>query len=190
MEFDSVIKKRHSVRSFKDKKASWKLVLEAIDTTLECPFAGNQNNLKFIIVEKPETIKQISKLCDQKWIEEAGIVIVLCSDNRNLERMYGERGKIYTRQQAGAVIQTFLLKLTDLGLGACWIGSFSDELLEQVMKIPSHMRIEAVIPIGYEKPSKIKSEKKKQHLENIINWEEFGRLKRPALFEESRKGMD
>src|SRR3989338_2394730 len=190
MEFDSVIKKRHSVRSFKDKKASWKDVLEAIDSTISCPFAGNQNNIKFIIVENPETIKKIAKLSEQSWVEDSGIVVVVISDNRHLEKLYGDRGKIYTRQQAGAAIQTFLLKLIDLGLGACWVGAFPDELLEQLLKFPSHMRIEAVIPIGYEKPEKLKPETRKQVLENLLFWEEYDQQKRPALFKEHKGGMD
>jgi len=190
MEFDNLVKKRHSVRDFADKKTSWKLVLDAIDSTLACPYADNQNNLKFIIIEKPETIKEISKLSEQSWIEDASIVVVVCSDNRHLEKMYGDRGKIYSRQQAGAAIQTLLLKLTDLGLGACWIGAYPDEILEQTLKIPSFMRIEAIIPIGHEKPVKGKPEKIKLSLEHVIRWEDFSQERRPTLFEEHKGGLD
>ena len=190
MEFDNVIKKRHSVRTFTDKKASWKLVLDAIDSTLQCPYADNQNNLKFIIIEKPETIREISKLSEQEWIQDASILVVVCSDNRHLEKMYGDRGKIYSRQQAGAAIQTFLLKLDDLNLGACWVGAYPDEILEQILKVPSYMRIEAVIPIGHEKPVKGKPEKRKLSLEHVLRWEDFSQERRPTLFEESRRPLD
>lgn len=183
MDLDKAIETRRSIRKFKKKKANWKHAMLAIDSALHAPMAGNRNIFKFIIVEKPSTIKRISELCEQTWIDQAGIVIIVCSNNINLEKLYGDKGKIYGRQQAGAAIQNILLKITDMGLSACWVGAFTDELLEQFLKIPEHMRIEAVIPIGYaaEKPAK----KRKHSLENSIYWEQYGINKRPTIFTES-----
>ncbi|MDP1695827.1 MAG: nitroreductase family protein [archaeon] len=188
MDFNKVIEARRSIRSFKSKKADWKHVLLAIESALHAPMAGNNNPLKFIIVENPETIKKIAKFSEQSWISQAGIVVVICSDNTVLEKLYGDRGKIYCRQQAGAAIENFLLKITDAGLAACWIGAFTDELVEQLLRIPEHMRIEAIIPVGYaaEKPSY----KRKHSLENAIFWEEYLISKRPTIFPESKIGRN
>jgi len=184
MEFDSVVNKRHSVRSFKSKKASWKDILEAIDSATKIPLAGNIYNLKFLIIEDPKEIKSLSKCCQQTWIRDVGVVVIVCSDDTHLENLYGERGRIYSRQQSGAAIQTFLLKLVDLGLSACWIGAYTDEIARGTLKIPSHIQIEAMIPIGYEKNSRVEK-KRKQKLENVIFWEEWGKRRKPSPFEES-----
>src|SRR3989338_8403061 len=127
MEFSKVVKKRKSVNAFSGKKASWKDVLEAIDDAIQGPFAGNHNNMRFLIVEDSEMIKELAGLCEQNWISESGLLVVVCSDDTHLENIYGERGGIYSRQQAGAAIQTLLLKLVDLGLSACWVGAYSDK---------------------------------------------------------------
>src|SRR3989344_4790062 len=119
MEFDSVVRKRHSVRSFKSKAPSWRDVLEAVDSALQVPTSGGHYHIKFLFVENPETIKKISKLAEQSWIAESKFLAVVCSNDTPLEDLYGERGRVYSRQQAGAAIQTFLLKLVDLGLSAC-----------------------------------------------------------------------
>src|SRR3989338_40500 len=150
MEFDKVIESRKSVRSFRSKKASWKDVIEAINSALQAPFAGNQNHMNFIIIERQETINRISELTNQLWINECGILVIVCSDDTHLENLYGERGRIYSRQQAGAAIYMLLLKLEDLGLGGCWIGAYTDELVKQKLKIPQHIQVEAIIPVGYE----------------------------------------
>ena len=150
MDFDSVVRKRKSVRSFTNKKASWKQVLEAIDAALQGPFAGNNNHLNFLIVENKDVIKKISELCEQEWIAESGILIVVCSDDANLENIYDERGRVYSRQQAGAAVQSLMLKLTDLGLGSCWVGSYPDGDIRKVFDIPKHIQIEAIVPVGYE----------------------------------------
>ena len=171
MEFDSLVKKRKSVREFIRKRASWKLVLEAIDSANQGPFAGNFNPLKFLIVEDKETIDLISKECDQLWISQVSILVLVLSDDTQLEEIYGDRGRVYSRQQAGAAIQTMLLKITDLGLATCWVGSYNDETIKQKLKIPEHVQIEAILPIGYEN-TKIKSDKKdKKALDTILYWE-------------------
>jgi nitroreductase len=104
MEFNSVIKKRRSIRDFKSKKVSWKLALEAIDSTLNCPFAGNHNNFKFLILENKDKIEKISKFSNQSWIKKSPLLIIICSDDSHLENLYGERGRVYSRQQAGSVL--------------------------------------------------------------------------------------
>ena len=51
MKFDDVVKERKSVRSFKPKRVAFGDLLEAIDCAMQGPFAGNMENLKFIIIE-------------------------------------------------------------------------------------------------------------------------------------------
>jgi len=184
MEFDELIKLRKSVRSFKNKKASWKDVLEAIDAANQGPYASNINNLKYIIIEEQATINKIAEICDQLWINEVGILVVVCSNQKNLESMHDERGPIYSRQQAGAAIMSFLLKTVDLGLSSCWVGSYDEKELKRILGIPAELNIEAVLPVGYEKT---KSQKKvKKALHTTISWEKWDQSKRPEFFEEQR----
>ena len=66
MKLDDTIDKRRSIRKFSDKKVRWDLVLEAIDAALKAPYAGNINNLKFVIVESQklkDRIHLIEKNC-------------------------------------------------------------------------------------------------------------------------------
>src|SRR3989344_4170030 len=102
MNFDKVIDSRRSVHEFSSKKVKWSDVLEAVDAARKSPFAGNHNTLKFVITEDQEKKNKIAHLADQFWIAEAGIIVVVCSDDNPLEKIYYERGKNYARQQAGA----------------------------------------------------------------------------------------
>ena len=188
MEFDSVVEKRKSTHAFKSKKVNWRDILDAVDATGQGPFADGKNNLKFLILEEPDKINKIAEFADQLWINEAPALILVCSDDTNLENLHGERGRVYSRQQAGAAIQTFLLKLTDIGLSSCWVGSYSDELIKQSLDIPSHIQIEALIPVGYESGKSVK--KKKKSLENSIFWENWDNRKRPTLIEEGPEKIE
>lgn len=183
MDLDTAIRNRKSVRSFTSKKPDWRDILHAIDAASEAPFAGNHNHLKFLIVENAETIKKISELAEQVWITESKVLIIVCSDDKTLEDLYGERGRVYSRQQAGAAIENLLLKITDLSLAACWVGSYSDEKVRNLLKIPKHIQIEAIVPIGYESLTS-KPKPRKKDLENAIYWEHWDTTKRPTPFPE------
>lgn len=182
MEFDEVIEKRRSVRDFKSKRADWRAVLEAIDSARKNPWASNKDNLMFIIIENPETIQKIAKLSDQDWISDTGILVAVCSNDEILKGLFDEKGEIYAHQQAGAAIMTFLLKIVDQGLSACWVGSFDEEKLKEVLKCPKKIKIEAIIPVGYEQGKT--SKQRKRSLENFIYWENWDKDKRPTLFKE------
>ena len=183
MGINKLIDKRKSSRRFKDKEVPWKKILDAIDTSSQGPFAGNINNLKFIIVEDYDTKLKIARHANQTWINEASHIIVVTSDNKHLESLYGERGKKYSKQQAGATINTLLLRLTELKIDSCWVGAFADELIQQCLKIPSNMDIEAIIPIGYSKDKHKKPDK--SELETKIFWDSWGTQKKPHSFTEA-----
>jgi nitroreductase len=184
MEFDSVVAERKSVRSFKNKTVSWKSILEAVDAACKGPFADGLNNLKFLIIEEKETINKIAELADQLWINESNALVIVCSNDTNLENMHGERGRVYSRQQAGAAIENFLLKITDLGLSSCWVGAFQDEMIKQTLKIPMHIQVEAILPVGYEKGKT--NPKRKKELEHAIYWEDWGTGKRASMITETK----
>ena len=147
-----------------------------IDSARKAPIAGNYPIIKFLIIENQKTINELADLSDQPFIAYSKIIVVVCSDDRNLENLYCERGKKYARQEAGAAIENFLLKITDLGLSSCWIGAYSDELVKQLLKIPNHIEVEAILPVGY--PKKEIKKSRKPSLERCINWETWNNKKR------------
>lgn len=179
MKLQEAIEKRRSIRKFKNKIVKWSHVLEAIDAALHAPLAGNSNSLKFIIVTDQDIKNEIATYADQAWISHADTILVACSDNSTLEMLYSERGAIYARQQVGAAIQNLLLRLTDLGLGACWVGAYLDKGIKETLEIPEKINVEAIIPIGYpdEKPHPVR----KEALESRIYWDKWNVKKKPTL---------
>ena len=189
MDFDKVIEKRKSVRSFKNKVVNWKDIVYVVEAATKGPGAGGDLPLKFIIVENPKSIQRLAEAAEQSWIADAGIIIAVVSEDKHLENLYGDKGRIYSRQQAGAAISTILLKLTDLGLAGCWVGSYNDEKVKQVLHVPAGKQVEAIIPIGYENPVPEKK-RKKMTFEFYLRWEELGKKKRHPIFIERKSVSD
>lgn len=181
MKTEEAINKRVSTRDFSNKSVKFDKILEAIDAANQAPFAGNINNLKFIIIESKENKNFVSEFCQQYWMNDAQWIIIVCSELKRLEQLYQDRGPIYGKQQAGAAIQNMLLSLTDQELGACWIGSFSEHEIKSKFKIPDSWEVEAIIPVGYPKNKKQKKARKIE-LEGKIFWEKWNEKNKPRKY--------
>lgn len=171
MELDKAIKERKSIRKFKDKKPNWREIIECIDVTRYSPMAGNNFTLKLILVDDKEKIQKLAEASQQSFVGQVKYIVVVCSDSSRLINSYGKRGEIYSRQQAGAAIENFLLKIEEKKLATCWIGYFVEEQVKRILKIPENIDVEALFPIGYE--FKKEKPRKKIDLDNILYFNEY-----------------
>ena len=172
MDLDKAIKERHNVRSFKKtKKIEYQKVIEAIDAASKAPLAGNITAVNFILVQDKEKIRALAVAAQQDFLEQVDYIIVVCSDRKDLERNYYERGKSYAKQQAGAAIENMLLKITDLGLAACWVGAFSDQTVKRILDIPDEIDVEAMIPVGLELGQT--KQKPKPNLDRVLYYDKW-----------------
>ncbi len=182
MELNKAIENRHSVRKFLDKKPNWRKIIECIDSARYAPMAGNNYTLKFIMVDDEEKIQKIAEACQQAFVNQAKFVVVACSNPSRTVNSYEKIGEVYCRQQAGAAIQNFLLKIEESGLATCWVGYFVEEHIKHILKIPADWNVEAVFPIGYEY-SKSKVKKHKIDLDRILyfNYYDNKQMKKEKL---------
>ncbi|MCX8194065.1 MAG: nitroreductase family protein [Candidatus Pacearchaeota archaeon] len=172
MDFDKVLRERKSIRNYSAKTAKFEDIIDICEAARFAPMAGNIYTIRLILVTDKEKKKQLAEAAlEQEFISDASCVIVVCSDLTQLVRSYGNRALIYSRQQAGAVIENMLLKITELGLGACWIGAFEENAIKRILNIPDSIQIEALIPIG--NPLGKTQAKKKPELKFILYFEKW-----------------
>ncbi len=131
--------------------------------------------LKFLIVKNKEKIQGIANASEQSFIATTDYVVVIYSDPSRLINLFSERGKRYSRQQAGAAIENFWLSLIDKGLSTCWVGHFDDDMIKKLLKIPNKMELEAVFPIGYD--SGKTKRRKRLDLDRILYFDSHGNKK-------------
>ncbi len=169
--FDKIIQSRTSVKKFKSKKPDWRDILECIDSARFAPMAGNQFSPRFILIDDEKKIQKLAEVAEQPFIAKAQYVVVVCSNKKLTMNAYEDRGERYIKQQVGAAIQNFLLKINQMGLATCWVGHFYDEKIKHLLKIPDDIDVEAFFPIGYawEKTKP----KRKTELDNILYFNEY-----------------
>ncbi len=183
MELDKAIQSRKSVRKFKSRKPDYQLIIECIDAARYAPMAGNNYTLKFILIDNQEMIQKIADCAQQPFITQAQYVVVVCSNPSRTANSYGKRGEMYCKQQAGAAIENFLLKIEELGLSTCWIGHFTEGEIKRELKIPKEVNVEAMFPIGYEYDKK-RTKRVNIDLDRILYFNRYKqkKLRKPRRF--------
>jgi len=173
MNLDKTLKTRASIRNYSDKKPSENKILDAIKAANLAPSPNNLQILKFLIIEDSEKINKIAQACQQPFIKKAQVLVVVCSNSKKVDIMFDKRADKYIKQHAGASIENFLLKITDMGLASCWVGAFSEITIKNILKIPDNIKVQAILPIAYRHKIDKTKQKSKTDLGNIIYFEEW-----------------
>ncbi len=174
MELDKVLRERQSIRKWKQKKVEKKLLIKLIDAARFAPNSCNRQTLKFLLIQKKNSIKLIanSLVGGIGFAHLASVIILVLADTR----YYSIPIERHTPFLDGAAaIQNILLKAHELGLGAVWINwlvnSKKEKKIIEKLKIPFYFLPISVIALGYPAIKPIKSKRKK--IEEFIKFEEF-----------------
>lgn len=174
MQLDKAIQSRKSIKKFQKKKPDWRDIIDCIDACRYAPMAGNMFSLKFLIINDKDKISKLAEAAQQDFISQAHYVVIICSIPKKTINTFKEKGEIYIRQQAGAAIQNFLLKIEEKKLSTCWIGHFVEDQVKRILQIPDNTQVEAMFPVGYAYPTDRKKEKRKIDLDNVIYFHKYG----------------
>lgn len=181
MDISICIKKTSQVKSYLDKDVKHRDVAKLLDSARFAPSSGNIQNWRFLIVRNKDAKEKIARAClDQLWIQEAPVLIIVCSDNSNIKTMFPKKWKKYSRENCAAAVQNIILQAASLGLSSCWIRSFNALKLKNILKITDDVSVEAVITIGY---SNEKPKESRHKTEELTFFETYGnRRKEVSIF--------
>lgn len=161
MDLEKAIEERCSVRHYKDKEVEKEKLVKVLNAGRLSPSSGNIQNWAFVVVDDNEKKKMICDACNQDWMLDAPVFIVILGDEKKAVEYYGERGeKLYTIENCSMAAQNMMLEAVSLGLGSCFVAAFIDEKIIEIINAPSHMRPIGIITLGYPKGNIDKDEKK------------------------------
>ena len=165
------IKNRYSVRSYLDKP----IEKEKLDTVLEAarlaPSAKNGQQWRFIVVQDKGMIE---KLCiaanKQAFVATASVVIIGCANNIDYVMRCGQT--VYPIDLAISM-EHIALQAVEEGLGTCWVGSFYEDQVKELLGIPEDgVRVVQMMTLGY--PDFKTPEKDRLPIADIVAHEEWG----------------
>lgn len=141
MDVFEVIRDRRSVRKYRPRPVpdeKFKMILEAARLA---PSAGNRQPWRFVLVQNAERKKDVATMANnQTFLGDAAVIVVAVGDSEVSARWYEKDTMI--------ALEHMVLAATALGYGTCWIGAFDEDAIKRLLKIPSKMKIVALLPIG------------------------------------------
>ncbi len=179
--FMELIKKRFSVRKYKeDPVEEWKIE-EVIEAARIAPSASNSQPWRFIVVQDEEKRLKIANeganlVLPNKWLRKAPVIIVIGAETDFVTGTVGEGLKkiAYHQVDIGIAGEHLVLRATELGLGTCWIGWFKEKYVRKLLDIPEKIKLISLISLGYPDTDTSKYQHKRHPVEKILFRDTYG----------------
>src|SRR5512136_910785 len=123
MEFYDILRNRHSVRQFLDKRVEAKKVRAIVDATMSAPSAGNLQSYRIHIIRSGEAKESLfAAAYYQEFLAKAPRIMVFCADLKRAESKYEQRGfELYAAQDATIACAYAQLAAANEQLGSVWV---------------------------------------------------------------------
>jgi nitroreductase len=173
MEVFEAIRKRHSVRSYLPDEVSSEKLEKILEAARLAPSAGNIQPWHFIVVTDQQKRKRLSKGRYAKFLVESPVVLVGCGDKKASPNWH--------TVDTAIAMQNMVLTATSEGLATCWIGSFYENQVKELLSIPERFKVIALLAVGYRREKLELASKvlhffrRKKKLQKIVSVEEFGK---------------
>jgi nitroreductase len=174
MDLITAIQERRSIRQYSSgKNIPENTILDILRLANQAPSAGNLQARDFVVVRDVLKKKALAQAAwGQDFIIDAPVVVVVCANRERTSVRYGARGEeLYCIQDSAAAVQNMMLVIHSYGLGACWIGAFNEDQATKILKLPSHIRPVAIIPIGY--PTETPIPTSRIGIEKLVHYNEW-----------------
>ncbi len=152
-----LVRKRRSVRTYKNKPIEPKLIELLKEAAVRSPTSRNFRPWRFVFVTDKAKLEALSraKPSGSSFLKGAGLGVVVCADETESDVWIED-----------CSIASIILQLTgqSLGLGSCWIQirkrmyddtTTSVEYVKEVLGLPEHMKVESIIAFGYPDEEKL-----------------------------------
>jgi nitroreductase len=158
-----LLRSRRSVREYQDRAIGERLLDTLKEAVLRSPSSRGIKPWTLIFVDDRDLLAGLSKAKEHSsaFLENAALGIVVCGDET--------KSDVWVEDCA---IVSLVAHLTahSLGLGSCWIQirnrahskeRTAEEYLRELLGIPTDLKVEAIIAVGYpaENPAPIPKEK-------------------------------
>lgn len=172
MEVFEAVLKRRSIRAYEQKPVPKEKLMKILEAARLAPSAGNIQPWQFVIVTDAEKRSKLAEARYASFLRESPIVIVGCGDSSASPNWY--------MVDVAIAMQNMVLTATSEGLGTCWVGSFNEKEVKNILKIPEKFRVVALLAVGYPRKKfdilgkMLHVVRRRKRLKGIVSFEEYG----------------
>jgi len=161
-----IIKNRRSVRSYKNEIIKEDELERILEAARWAPSAINKQPWQFIVIKDKNILNQLGGQFFSKHLKEAAVVIVVLTD---------EPDNKWATIDCSLASENLMLEASSLGIGSCFVGSFKEKKLRNLLNIPNECKIIGLITLGY--PKEDQKAPLKKDLKDIISVNKYQKHK-------------
>ncbi|MCC3145317.1 nitroreductase family protein [Halanaerobium sp. Z-7514] len=145
----NLIKKRRSIRNFRNDKIARDDLAELVEAAIWAPSGGNIQSWRFIIVDDDVLLEKIDAF-SPGLSGNPPALIILCYDKNLAYKKGGKFGRdILSRMDISMAAQNIMLLAAEKALASCPVKSFNRGALIELLKLPDKIEPELLISVGY-----------------------------------------
>ena len=170
MAFLDLAKRRYSIREYKNKPVEKEKILQVLEAGRIAPSAVNFQPWHFIVLTEESVKSEVAETYPRDWFKEVPAIIVICGDHSKSWKR--KDGKDHCDIDAAIAIDHMTLAAVDIGLGTCWVCAFDAKKCHEVLNLPEHLEVMALMPIGYPEDHET-PEKKRKPMDEVVSWGKY-----------------
>ena len=173
MTFLELAKKRYSARGYIGKPVEKEKLIQILEAGRVAPSACNLQPLYLIVVQDEAKRVEIASTYYRKWLIQSPVIIVICGDHSISWRRADS--KDHCDIDAAIAIDHLTLAATELGLVTCWICQFDSMKCHEILNLPRHIEIVALLPLGYpvDESNPNRHDSNRKPFDKLVFWNEF-----------------
>ena len=145
MSFLDLANERKSVRKYERKQIEPEKVEAILEAMRLAPSARNNQFWHFTAVTDLDKVRDMAEKMGHSFALDASCIIVVSYSN-SCVMTNGHRNDSID----GSIALTFgMLEATELGLGSCWIASYKEDAVREMLGLPETDTIPAILIVGY-----------------------------------------
>lgn len=149
MEVFEAIQKRRSVRAYADAPVTGEQLRRFLEAARLAPSWKDYQCWNAVVLSDRADIQKLGELLrynpGRAVFDAVPYFIVFTADP---EKSGVRDDKPYYMTDVGIALENAVLAATEMGLGTCWIGAFTEAPIKEFLGIPENLRIVALTPLG------------------------------------------
>jgi nitroreductase len=164
MEVFEAVRTVLAVRRFQDKPLPPDVIRRIVEAGRLTGSSMNGQPWHFIVVENPETLRQLGALARSgPYIAGAAAAVVVAIEKTK-----------FAVSDASRAIQSMILTAWSDGVGSNWAGFLGLREVKSLLGIPEDLDVLAVLPFGYPAQAHGRGKKQRKALSEVAHRERFG----------------
>lgn len=145
------IKKRRTIRRFKQQQISEVQIKELINAARLASCGGNMQRIHYLVVQSQNLVKKIfdetawaghvKPKRNPEWGKDAPLSFIVLVGPTNAGTVI--------HADAGAAIENMQICATEMELGCCWLGAFKKKAVSDLLSLPENIEPLYLLAVGY-----------------------------------------